>query len=253
MRALVDAVPPKGAAKYDFLRQLLRGLVDADAAAPKQDLVWDLLHAYQRKAAQVADAAGARLFWLCCVPGPHALLYDACGSAGSLTVGHKAVVGHAFCGGGNCADALSCSAALPRRGQELSRDSTLRSHEKQAIGPVSCPGESVDVNNVHVRHSPAGSALGAPNPDSPAPALKLCCGLRALQMGPSRSRALTPYTSSSPALLRPRTGACLRRVLWLVRSPHLGTPFTLVSVFSGSSLPALRCDPNVSQHIAHAS
>lgn len=58
VRALVNAVPPKGAAKYDFLRQLLRGLVDADASVPQQDVVWDLLHAYQRKAAQVADAAG---------------------------------------------------------------------------------------------------------------------------------------------------------------------------------------------------
>jgi hypothetical protein len=67
-RALIDAVPEKGAPKYDFLRQLLRGLIAADTATPAYDIVWDLLHAYQRKAADVAAAAGART----CRHGVHA-------------------------------------------------------------------------------------------------------------------------------------------------------------------------------------
>lgn len=49
MRALVDAVPQKGAPRYDFLRQLLRGMTSPNAAAAKYDPVWDLLHAAKER------------------------------------------------------------------------------------------------------------------------------------------------------------------------------------------------------------
>lgn len=45
VRALVDAVPKKGAPRYDFLRQLLKGMTSPSPAAAKYDPVWDLLHA----------------------------------------------------------------------------------------------------------------------------------------------------------------------------------------------------------------
>lgn len=49
VRALVDAVPQKGAPRYDFLRQLLRGMTSPNAAAAKYDPVWDLLHAAKER------------------------------------------------------------------------------------------------------------------------------------------------------------------------------------------------------------
>ena len=34
LRALLDAVPPRGLSKYDFLGSLLRGMLSADMDAP---------------------------------------------------------------------------------------------------------------------------------------------------------------------------------------------------------------------------
>jgi hypothetical protein len=45
VKALVNAVPAKGARKYDFLKQLLEGLTSNSPSAAKYDIVWDLLHA----------------------------------------------------------------------------------------------------------------------------------------------------------------------------------------------------------------
>lgn len=49
VRALVDAVPAKGAQRYDFLRQLLKGMTSPEPAAAKYDPVWDLLHTAKTK------------------------------------------------------------------------------------------------------------------------------------------------------------------------------------------------------------
>ena len=49
VRALVDAVPAKGAQRYDFLRQLLKGMTSPEPAAAKYDPVWDLLHTANTK------------------------------------------------------------------------------------------------------------------------------------------------------------------------------------------------------------
>ncbi len=38
-------MPKKGAPRYDFLRQLLKGMTSPSPAAAKFDPVWDLLHA----------------------------------------------------------------------------------------------------------------------------------------------------------------------------------------------------------------
>ncbi|CAL8463993.1 g3528 [Coccomyxa elongata] len=58
VRALVDAVPAKGAQRYDFLRQLLKGMTSPEPAAAKYDPVWDLLHAANTKG--VPEASGTR-------------------------------------------------------------------------------------------------------------------------------------------------------------------------------------------------
>lgn len=49
VRVAMGMVPERGVAKYDALRQLLRGMLTADASAPEHDLVWDLLHSYRAK------------------------------------------------------------------------------------------------------------------------------------------------------------------------------------------------------------
>ncbi|BDA49099.1 hypothetical protein COCOBI_13-2090 [Coccomyxa sp. Obi] len=58
VRALVEAVPAKGAQRYDFLRQLLKGMTAPEPAAAKYDPVWDLLHAAKTKG--VPEASGIR-------------------------------------------------------------------------------------------------------------------------------------------------------------------------------------------------
>lgn len=45
VKAIVDAVPAKGARKYDFLRQLVNSMTSSSPSATKYDMVWDLLHA----------------------------------------------------------------------------------------------------------------------------------------------------------------------------------------------------------------
>lgn len=45
VRALVESVPAEGAPRYDFLRQLIKGMTAPGPAAAKYDPLWDLLHA----------------------------------------------------------------------------------------------------------------------------------------------------------------------------------------------------------------
>ena len=62
MRVAMDMVPARGVARYDALRQMLRGVVAADDGTPEHGLAWDLLHSHRARTRSGARPKGARGF-----------------------------------------------------------------------------------------------------------------------------------------------------------------------------------------------